>query len=247
MSKKEILYRFTLPKEVETEIPFESINEAGDKVITQKKSKEVKNYTFGVFKASRGLKEDADIYRAGQFGKCIDAGLITVALLEKKYLNSGGVFSDEEQKARKDLYEKLFKSNKELRDLELKETKSEEDKAQISSLTLDNEKTINSIIEIEGKAQSLFENSAEAIARNRTILYYATFLAAKQNDKGEFEELFNGKLEDRFEQLDVLEAAELPSIELQAFSYAWGIIGLWYNNPKLTQLEIDKYLAPDKV
>ena len=238
--KKEVIFKFPVTKEVEVEKEESSINENGDTVIVKKKTKESKKIYYGVFKAPRSLREEAEIYRAAEFGKAVDGGATTVTLLQKKYENAGGVYSNLEQTERRSLYRQLLESNQNIKTLESKAVRSAEEDAKLESLRTENQTLIDSIIEIESKNENLFSNTAEAIAKDRTILFYALYMAAKQNDAGDFEELFSGNKSDRFDQLDELEKGS--DTDISAFSTIWGIVALWYANPKLTQADLDKYL-----
>jgi hypothetical protein len=238
--KKEVVFKFPVTKEVETEKEEQSVNENGDTVIVKKKVKESKKIYYGVFKASRALREEAEIYRAAEFGKAVDGGATTVTLLQKKYENAGGVYSNLEQTERKSLYRQLLESNQSIKVLEAKEVRSKEEDSTLESLKAENQILINSIIDIESKNENLFANTAEAIAKDRTILFYTLYMAARQTEAGDFEELFSGNKNDRFDQLDELEKGDEGDIT--AFSTIWGIVALWYANPKLTQADLDKYL-----
>ena len=81
-------------------------------------------------KPTRSLFDEAELYYGVVLSQGIKAGLLTRALLSKRFSNDGGVMSDRDKEDYADLYVKLFENQNELERISLIEsgTRTEEEK-----------------------------------------------------------------------------------------------------------------------
>ncbi|RTL00294.1 MAG: hypothetical protein EKK57_07520 [Proteobacteria bacterium] len=238
MKEKKILAKFSLNKETETELQEESINEAGETVITKKKVKKIVPNTFVIFKPSRSLREDVEVYQACEYGKALQGGAMSAILLEKRYSQDKGIFTSQELEERQSLYEKLLEKNKLITEIKNSETP---DKAKLDSLEKESTDIIIAIQKIESKSQGLFNNSAERIARDRAIIYYSLFLAGKIED-GKTEDFITGKsFEEKRAFLDRLEE-DGSEYDIKVLSIFLTAITVWMVSGKLEQQDVDNII-----
>ena len=98
MSKK-VIYEFTVKKEEEVEeesTTNKKNKETGEmeKVTTTKTVKKEIPYNIVIYQPSRRQVEDADMEFSVEMSKCIKRGILTKAMLAKKYSDSGGLLSE---------------------------------------------------------------------------------------------------------------------------------------------------------
>ena len=130
MSKK-IIYKFTVKteREVDEESTVEKKNEETgevEKVTTTKKVKKEIPHEVIIREPSRRQVEDADMEFSVEMSKCIKRGILTKAMLAKKYSDSGGLLSEEDSQSLVRLYRELAEVQNNLARLTSKKNKSDE-------------------------------------------------------------------------------------------------------------------------
>lgn len=233
-----ILFTFEVPKESEVEVETTVFNEeTKTETITKKKEKKIVNQKFFVKKPSRGLKEDAEVFYSATYGKLLEAGLMPAVLVEKRYVQDGGVLSEAEIKLRKELYTDLLETSN---DVEKAKKADEKDKlVELESKVTD---LITAISEIEQKNQGLFSNTAEAKAKDRLIVYYTLFSSFNYED-GKVVPFFGaGTYDERRDKLSEYEDTG-DSFLIKVVSAFLGIVSIYFSNPKITQEDIDKFVV----
>lgn len=235
MREKKVLVKFSLPKEIEKEISDEIVNDKGETVITKRKVKETENFEFAIAKPWRSLSEDAEIFRAGQYGQALQGGALSAILLEKRYAQDDGVYTKQENEKLVDLQNQLVLLNRDSVEVN-KEESTEKDKVnEINSKIIG---VITEIQAIQSKARGLFNNSAEVIARNRTIIYYLVHVCLEKKD-GKYVDFIKGNTyEEKRKNLDLLDD-EGSDFEIRAFSVFLAAISNWMINNSITQEDID--------
>lgn len=231
---KKVLFTFQIPHEVEIEVEEKDLDTDGKTEITRKrKRREIQNKKFYIKKPSRGLKEDAEVFYAATYGKLLEAGLMPAVLVEKRYSQDGGVLSDVELKTRKDLYVELMDVNVQL-------NKAKEDKNEVLEKELNDkwQSIVNTLSEIESKTQGLFANTAEAKAKERLMIYYVLFTSFNEDHTPFFGD---GKYDEKRDKLSDLEESG-NDFEIKCLSAFLGITSIYFNNPKVTQDDIDKFV-----
>ena len=92
------LFEFKVPKEVEIEEIETSKNEKGEEIKITKKNKTKEQVKVFIRKPTRALFDEAELFYGVRLSEGIKAGLLTRALLAKRFTNDGGVLSEEEKK-----------------------------------------------------------------------------------------------------------------------------------------------------
>lgn len=234
------IYEFTLPKEEEVEKTDVSVNDKGEEVTTTRKVKEILHKKFFIQKPTRRLYDEAELFYAVKLSEGIRAGLLTRALLAKRFANDGGVLSDDEKDSWNDLYNNIFEKQVELQALALK-TKEERSSAENKQYDAGNEWLHDArkrIQEFEMTQQSLYDQTAENRARNKTILWWVLHLAHSEDDgiffgKGTYDEKI-----DIYDQYEESEEEFISGVISKFFYY----VSFWYVSKTNSQEEFQELL-----
>lgn len=172
MDNKE-LYRFKIFEEKEVVKEESKIDEStGEETVIKKKVTEKVPVEIVLRKPTRRQVEDADLEFSVEMSKCIKKGILTKAMLAKKYSDIGGAMSEVESQKLVDLYQKSFELQNENARLDLISEKSEEMVERILKISTEIEECRSEIIEIESSYRALFEHTADNKAQNKVLLWY---------------------------------------------------------------------------
>ena len=130
------LYEFSVNQEKELEQIDITKDEQGNEVKTTKKVKKIVPVKFKIQKPTRRLFDDAELFYAVKLSEGIKSGLLTKALLAKRYQNDGGAMSEPEKQKYSKLYIDLYNKETEFQkvSLNLENISPEEKTAKIASL-----------------------------------------------------------------------------------------------------------------
>ena len=96
---KNNIYEFTFDKKEKKKVEVERKNKETGEVETILQNKTVKTpIKFIIKKPTRRLADEAEIYYSVRLSKAIKMGIVTKAMLIKKYADNGGALSEEESK-----------------------------------------------------------------------------------------------------------------------------------------------------
>ena len=232
MSKKTI-YKFTVNKEEEVE--EQEVSEVKNKETGQKekvtKTKTVKKpvqHTIRIASPSRRQVEDADMEFSIEMSKCIKKGILTKAMLAKKYSDSGGLLSEEDSTELIRLYRELTEVQSDLGRLMSKKNKNDKETKKEQELTESFAATRKRIVDLETSYQNVFNHTADTKAQNKTILWYMLNLSYVAGPDEEETPLFAGKsMEEKEESYYELEENEDDIFDL-AREKLMTFISFWY-------------------
>lgn len=234
------IYEFVVEKEQEVEKTEVSKNAEGAEVTIKTKVIEKVPHKFFIKKPSRIEFDGAELYKAEMFSEATKRGVLTHSLISKRIANDGGYLSEPEKIKYTDGWKKVIEAVKEQTELNKKTDKTPEDEAKLKELISIIETTQKDIQDLELTQLSLFENSAEAYARNKVIRWWLLTASYLVNDKGEEIPLFSGKTtEDRLASYDKIEEDEdafLISIVNKFVNY----ITFWYVGSATNPEDFDK-------
>lgn len=242
------IYEFEIKTSVEIE-KVETKEENGSTISITKKEVEEKPIFFAIKKPSRVEKEEGEMYRAVHFAKCVESGIITQAALRKKYGDTGGIYTNEEEQEYSILRQKLKENIEQFQfigsgssDLS-KEEKEKREKELLKEMF----DIRNLIVEFENSATLFYQDTAESKARNKLIEYFIlTLTLFKENDGDEWKPFFKGSsIGEKLQYLSNLEDNE-DKIYLQVGEKLAFIITLILTSPNITKEEI-KSLQEDLV
>ena len=238
------MFEFDIYQEKEIEKVDVSTNEKGEEVKVTSKVKTTVPVKLAIKKPTRSLFDEAELFYGVRLSEGIKAGLLTRALLAKRFNNDGGVLSDEEQKEYNDLYLEFFNLQTEFQRLSIKEEalRTDEEKKQIQNVIEKMNLARERLQRYEMAQANLFEQTAENRARNKTIMWWVLQLSLIQGDDKKFKELFqDGSYEDKLKRYDEIEEAEsgIEKIAIQKLLY---LISFWYIGRAASQEEFEKLL-----
>ena len=206
------LHTFSLVQEVVERIQETSTNEKGEEVTTTKTERIKKDRPFFLRKPYRKMFDEADLFYGVMISQGIQAGLLTRALLAKRYDNDGGVLNEKEKNQYSKLYLQLFEYQNEFQRVQM-EKDEEEDKEKKKKLEEKAEDVIVKLVSVREKLQDyesaqqvVFEQTAENKARDKCILWWTLMLAYGEADDGSIYPIFGrGSFEDRLANYDEME------------------------------------------
>lgn len=239
------MFTFDVYHEKEIEKVDISTNEKGEEVKTISKVKTTVPVKLGIKKPTRTLFDEAELFYGVKLSEGIKAGLLTRALLAKRFNNDGGVLSDEEQKEYNDLYNNFFNLQSEFQKLSVKEEalRSDEEKQEIKKVIREMTSARDLLQKYEMAQANLFEQTAENRARNKTIMWWVLNLSLIEDKDKKLVELFGeGSYEDKLKRYDEIEESEfgIEKIALQKLLY---LISFWYIGRAATEEEFSKLVG----
>lgn len=231
------LYTFTLDKEVDTEEVIK--NEDGTKTV--KPVRKNVPQTFFLRKPKRSDFDECELYYNIQLSEFVRAGCMTHALLNKRIANDGGAMSEKEKEEYTKSYTELFKKQGEYQRIiatKKEEDRTEDEKKQIRDLMNELAELTVNIQKMEYGQISLFDHTAENLARNRVIRRWILLLLYTEQDGKETPYFGNGTFEERLAKFDELEenATDFESNLIKKVIYA---ISFWWAGRASTQEEFE--------
>ena len=242
---KNNIYEFTFDKKEKKKVEVERKNKETGEVETILQNKTVKTpIKFIIKKPTRRLADEAEIYYSVRLSKAIKMGIVTKALLIKKYADNGGALSEEESK-------ELLKSLKKLNDLEnefklLKATEKKEDASRIKELELEISSLKREMIQMESALQSVYQHTADAKAERETLLWYVVNLTKLEKENGDEIDWFEGmddddKIDDFYEKFDSEEGFDFDVV-----SKVSKVVGFWFYAQDSSKEQIDEFIKQDE-
>lgn len=183
---------------------------------------------FYILKPSRTLRQLGEVEYAKQLASFVKAGLLPKAAWNTILENLGGTVSNSEAEAYTQAKRRFFESSIELNKLNQLPELNESQKLKKTKLELEIEDSKKEIQTFELEQIYIFENTAEAKARNATIQWWLTQLAYENEN----EKFFKG---DSFDQMLDWYDALIQDSDDEAFLIKIGqrfnyLITLWFLN-----------------
>lgn len=235
------IYEFSVNKEAVVQEKEEKINESGEKMTITRDVKKPVPHKYFIKKPTRALFDDAELFYGVKLSEGVKAGLLTRTLLNKRYVDDGGVLSDRTKSAENEAYKELFDSQEKLQRLNSikEEEKTEDFEEQKNQLLSKIEALKGSLTELEVQKESLFDNTAETRARNKVITWWILQLAYSEKN-GEMVPFFGeGSYDQKMDKYDqVFESEDEHLLKVaNAFIY---FISFWYVGRASSQEDFDK-------
>ena len=230
---KKIIYQFTVntEKDVEEEKTSKRKNKETGEVETVTTTKVVKKSVpteVTLYQPSRRQVEDADMEFSIEMSKCIKKGILTKAMLAKKYSDTGGLVSEEDSQRLTRLYKELGETTTSLARFQDKKKKSEAEKEKEAELTELFAVYRREIVDLETGYQNLFNHTADTKAQNRAILWYMLNLSFFKTEGESEKPFFQGEsLEEKEDSYYELEESGDELFELSR-EKIMTFISFWY-------------------
>jgi len=234
------IYEFTLETKEKKKVEVERKNKETGEIETIVQNKTVKvPVKYVIKKPTRRVIDEAEAQYAVEMSKNIKRGIVTKAMLVKKYADTGGTLTEEETK---EMVRKLQKSNEITNRIQLlTATNKKDSKKEIEDLTSELLILRQELADIEISMQGVYDHTADARSERSMLLWYTIQLARKIEEEEEVL-FFDGLLyEDQLESLYEKDENG-SSIEKEALNKFMSAISLWFYNNSVTQEQIDEFL-----
>ena len=239
------LYEFTVNKLEEVEEKQTTKNEKGEEVTTSVKTKKPVPYKLFVRKPNRSLVDESQLFYSAWFGKLVqDYGLLTAPLLDKRFLNDGGVLSKDESASYDALKERQAELIVDYRALlNKKEDERTLEETEKMKELMDSFFTVSSELnKVENFQRDLYENTAEYKARQKTISWWVLQLSYQDKDNKEIP-LFEGKnFDEKIAKYDDL-AEQEDEFWNEVLSKFTALITMWATGSANSKEEFDDAIA----
>lgn len=226
------LYKFTIFEEKENTVEEITKDEtSGEEITIKRKVVEKSPVEISLRKPTRRQIEEADLEYSVEMSRCIKKGILTKAMLAKKYSDTGGMMSESESTRLVDLYKEIYDLQNESIRLEGITNKTEEVQQKISDLIGQVTNVRKEIINIESSYRSLFDHTADSKAQNRVLLWYILNLTyIKKELDSEPKPYFKGReFEDKLQ--DFYEKEEQPTEQYNTISKKLStLVAFWFFN-----------------
>lgn len=185
--------------------------------------------------------EEADMEYSIEMSKCIKKGILTKAMLAKKYSDSGGLLSEEDATNLTRNYASLGDLQSKYTRLSSKTKKTKKDEDRLTELLGEMAEVRRDIVDMETSYSSLFNHTADSKAQNKVILWYLVNLSYYQeNEDDEIIPFFKSEeMEDKIEEYYAVdeegdEIFDLAKDKLSTF------LSFWYFSSNATTEDFDK-------
>ena len=238
------LYQFTLDKEVEKTIESTKKNKkTGEETITKRKVKKKEPIEVQVKRPNRRELEEAELEYSVEMSKCIKKGILTKAMLGKKYSDTGGLFSEEDSSDYAKLYKQALDLQNEYMRLDTVKKRTEKQEARFEKVKEETAENRTKIIEFESNFQSLFDHTADVKAQNKVLLWYClnlTYVYDEGSDR--FVQYFKGDdFEEKTKSYYDLEEEE-DKFYSDLIQKVTTVIAFWYFSQASTKEEFDELI-----
>ena len=175
-----------------------------------------------------------------EMSQCVKRGILTKAMLAKKYSDSGGLLAEEDAKTLTSKYADLSKLQTDFTRLNTKTTKKnpEENKTKEAEIIGKIAEVRREIVDMEPAYASLCNHTADTKAQNRVILWYVLNLTYVVRGEEDPEEFFPGETFEEREQAyyDLDEAGDEHYNLIQAKIATF--VSYWYFTSGVTREEL---------
>jgi hypothetical protein len=236
------LYKFTVFEDKEVFVEETKVDEvSGEETIVKKKVIEKIPTEIILKKPTRRQAEEADLEYSVEMSKCIKKGILTKAMLAKKYSDTGGLMSESESQKLVDLYKVIFDLQSENLRLDAAINKSDDIKNRQDEINKELSVARKEIVDIESAYRALFDHTADSKAQNKVLLWYILNLTyiKKQNDVEE-KPYFKGKeFEDKL--VDFYAKEEQQNEQHLAISRKLStLVAFWFFNQASSKEEFEE-------
>ena len=235
------IYEFTFEKEETVKEESVEKKKDGTEVTTAKDVKKMVPHKFFLRRPTRAMTDEAELYYGVKLAEGIKAGLLTRALLEKRY----------ENKQYADIVTKLQEFHKEqVKILEIDEKKrTPTQKKKLKELEKEIKPARRELRDLQLMEDNLYEETAESRARNKVILWWMLHLAHQDEEGKETPFFGDGDLDSRFEKYDEIDEGEDTFSIMVARKFAY-YVSFWFvgrpNSQEEFQSMIDMALKLDE-
>ena len=240
------LYKFEVEKTSVEKVTTTSTDEEGKEVSVTKEEEVTKPLECYLLRPKRRIVDEAELFYGVELAKGVKAGLLTKSLINKRYSDDGGIFSEAEEKEYSALKLQLLRNEKELQKLEISTPSSDEEKEEkdkkASEILFEMTEIRNRMQDFESLREAVFDQTADSRARNKVVLWWILNLSYIKDELegNEIVPLFKGETyEEKLNSYDNYEDLNVDHINLAMKKFAY-FISFWYNGQANTKEDFDR-------
>ncbi len=217
LNTKKWLYNFKVPRKYTKTVKEEKTDENGKKMTISKEEEVTEEVEILLKRPSRKLFDECNLFYSVKISEGVKAGLLTRAMINKRYKNDGGGLSKREQEDFNKLYSDLILKEKEFQAIQLnlqddKDITDEDRQERLSGLVEEMEQLKADLEKYSVRAEDLYEHTAESRAARLTNMWwmlFLTYIKFKNDERGGIDDympLFAGKtFEKKVESYELVE------------------------------------------
>lgn len=228
------IYSFTFEKKdkiKKTETKLIKNEETGEEeeVSITKEVEDTVPYRLIMKQPTRRQIEEAELEFSVEMSKCVKKGILTKAMLAKKYSDTGGLLPEDDAKALTKMYMNYGELSQESERIRLKTNLTPENETRLEEISETITDLRKDIINVETSYSNLFNHTADVRAENKVIQWYILYLTFLQkDDSDEMVPLFEGvDFEQKLERYYELEEEGEEIYDLVGTKVA-ALFSFWY-------------------
>jgi len=233
------IYRFKVSKQEKKQVEVERENKETGEKETVLQNKTVKTpVEFLIKKPSRKMTDDAEVHYAVELSKAIKQGIVTKAMLTKKYADNGGALSEDESK---EMLRAVKKSQDLNNEYQMLKAAGNDEKRQ-KEIEKELLEIRQEMIDLENAVQSVYQHTADARAERSLIMWYVTQLTKYLDESGEEVDFFEGiDTDDKLEDFYNKDESE-SEFDQAVLDKAMKVVSYWFYTRSTDEKEIEKFI-----
>jgi len=238
MDNNKNIYKFQVNREIIEKVETTKKDKDGEEIVTTKNKKTKKPVTIVLKKPTRRMVDEAEEYFAIELSKNVKKGIVTKAMLVKKYADTGGALTEEESK---DMVRAVQKSNELTNKIQMM-VATKASKEEIEPLEQELFEVRKNLVDLESSLQGVYNNTADARAERSTIIWYLLNVTKVLNDLGDELDYFEGiLLEDKLDNMYDKDEGGDPFDE-EVLNKVMRIISYWHYTGDTSKEKIDEFI-----
>ncbi len=204
LNTKKWLYTFKVPRKYTKTVKEETKDENGKDITITREEDVVEDVEIFLKRPTRKMFDECNLFYSVKVSEGVKAGLMTRAMINKRYQNDSGALSEEEQKHFNEKYGELLIKEKEFQVVQLnlqedKEISDEQRQEKLADIVKEIEDLKAELEKYQVKAEDLYEHTAESRAARLTNMWWLLFLTHikfKNEERGGIDDympMFAGK------------------------------------------------------
>ena len=192
------IYSFTFEKKEkvkQTETKKVKNQETGEEeeVSITKEVEDAVPYRVIMKQPTRRQIEEAELEFSVEMSNCVKRGILTKAMLAKKYSDTGGLLPEDDAKALTKMYIRYGELSQESERIRIKTNLTQENEERLGQISEEITNLRKDIINVETSYSNLFNHTADVRAENKVIQWYILHLTyIQKSDEDKSSPLFEG-------------------------------------------------------
>lgn len=176
--KAKELYSFSIELTKEVEVTTETVDpETQEPMKVVKRVKKPISHRIRIAKPSRRILDKGALEYSKKLNEMMKEGLLTKAMVVKKYADTGGILTQEESKALLRVQKRIGELNTRVIEIAPKEEKTEAETKELQESMEELNALRTQLATLESNYSALFEHTADAKAMNHAILWFTLVLS----------------------------------------------------------------------